>query len=178
MKVCCKAFILSPKDCDFSWPKSRLNVVSRELEVLRRDVLDINDTIAGIATPPGPGGIGIIRVSGPGARAVLEALFTPKGTKADGANGELKARHFYYGTLKAPESRGLCSITRTASICPGSASYTGEDVVEFHCHGGLLNEERACGGYNTWREDGGGGEFTRQALRKREDGSDAGRGGP
>ena len=124
--------------------------------------MDINDTIAAIATPLGEGGIAIIRVSGPDALAVASALFTPKHGAEGG--GEFKARHFYYGELRATDSGALLDDANLVYM-PGPASYTGEDVVEFHCHGGLLimrNVLAAILGEGARMAEPG--EFTRQAY--------------
>ncbi len=128
--------------------------------------MDINDTIATIATGPGEGGIGIIRVSGPDARKVAGALFTPKGEGGARARGarELKARHFYYGELKASDSNEILDDVNLVYM-PGPHSYTGEDVVEIHCHGGLLimrNVLAAVIGEGARLAEPG--EFTRQAF--------------
>jgi len=81
------------------------------------------DTIAAIATPPGRGGIGVVRVSGPGAQAVLAGI----------VGREVAPRVATLATFRdargAPIDRGL------AIFFPGSGSYTGESVVELHGHG-------------------------------------------
>jgi tRNA modification GTPase len=84
------------------------------------------DTIVAVATPPGRGGIGIVRVSGPGAAAVGRGLL-----------GELPpprvatARRFR-DAGGAPLDAGL------ALWCPAPRSFTGEDVLELHGHGGAV----------------------------------------
>ncbi|MCX7961354.1 MAG: tRNA uridine-5-carboxymethylaminomethyl(34) synthesis GTPase MnmE, partial [Burkholderiales bacterium] len=82
------------------------------------------DTIVAIATAPGRSGIGVLRLSGPAvpeiARAVLGALPEPRRATlrtARNATGE-------------PLDEGI------ALYFPGPRSYTGEDVLEFHAHGG------------------------------------------
>lgn len=88
------------------------------------------DTIAALSTPPGPGAIGILRLSGLGAVPVAEKCFKPLGRKGlrDHAPREL-----VYGDLLdsggAPIDRVLCTYSL------GPASYTGEDTAELHCHG-------------------------------------------
>jgi len=88
-------------------------------------------TIAAIATPPGPGGIGIIRISGPEAKAILTRLFRP-----------LKARptvshQLTYGWLIDPANeRTLDEVM--AVFMAASHSYTCEDVVEIQCHSSYL----------------------------------------
>ncbi len=81
------------------------------------------DTIAAIATPPGRGGIGVVRVSGPGARAVLAGIV---GREVAPRVATLAA---FRDARGAPIDRGL------AMFFPGPGSYTGESVVELHGHG-------------------------------------------
>ncbi|HSR36110.1 MAG TPA: tRNA uridine-5-carboxymethylaminomethyl(34) synthesis GTPase MnmE [Desulfurivibrionaceae bacterium] len=89
-------------------------------------------TIAAIATPPGPGGIGVIRLSGPAARAVLETLFRPKNPLSS-----YRSHRLYYGQVVAPQS-GLVLDEALAVFMRAPHSYTREDVVELQCHGSFL----------------------------------------
>ena len=91
----------------------------------------MNDTIAAIATPPGAGAVGIIRVSGPDARSVGMALFH------SGRSGFAGFRpyHLHHGQLRTPE--GTFVDEALVAFMPGPRSFTGEDVVELHCHGGM-----------------------------------------
>lgn len=82
------------------------------------------DTIAAPATPPGRGGIGIVRVSGPKATAIAEALL---GRVPPPRRATLAAFHDAAGE---PLDAGI------ALFFPGPASFTGEDVLELHGHGG------------------------------------------
>ena len=130
--------------------------------------MNINDTIAGIATPPGEGGVGIIRVSGPQAERVARALFTPKGFKPEGSgagsDANFRARHFYYGHLKDKRTGALLDDVNLVYM-PGPNSYTGEDVVEFHCHGGALIMRKVLSAIlGEGARMAEGGEFTRQAF--------------
>lgn len=83
------------------------------------------DTIVAIATPPGRGGIGVVRLSGPGAPAIARKL---------AARGEaFSARH---ATLASIHSLTGDLIDRAVVIYyPAPASYTGDDVVEVSAHG-------------------------------------------
>jgi len=83
-----------------------------------------SDTIAAIATAPGRGGVGIVRVSGPGCRAIAEALL---GRVPEPRSAEL---HRFRGIDGEPVDEGL------ALFFPAPASFTGEDVLEFQGHGG------------------------------------------
>jgi tRNA modification GTPase len=92
-----------------------------------------NDTIAAIATPLGEGGIGIVRVSGPQACAILGMVFRHASRRRPAS---LESHRLYYGSFLEPATgrvldRGLAVLMRAPH------SYTGEDVVEFHTHGGI-----------------------------------------
>lgn len=88
------------------------------------------DTIAAVATPPGSGGVGIVRVSGPKALAVAGKLF------ASSRPGFTRMRPYrlHHGHVREPGGAVLDEVL--AAFMPGPGSYTGEDVVEFNCHGG------------------------------------------
>jgi len=91
-----------------------------------------DDTIAAIATPPGVGGIGIVRISGPGARGIRRALF-----RSETTDQPPKSHHLYHGNIVSPETDGTIDEV-LISLMKGPHSYTGEDVLEIHCHGGHL----------------------------------------
>ena len=90
------------------------------------------DTIAAIATPYGVGGIGIVRLSGPSVLAIARRLFTPKKDSL-----QLVSHHFHYGEIVDPDKR--VPIDEVLLVYMASPkTYTREDVVEIHCHGGYL----------------------------------------
>jgi len=91
------------------------------------NVLD-TDTIAAVATPPGRGGVGIIRVSGIKARAIAKSI----------TKNSLKARHAHYGTFFETENKEKSKPLDNgiALFFPGPNSFTGEDVLELQAHGG------------------------------------------
>ena len=93
-------------------------------------VVDGVDTIAAPATPPGRGGIGIIRVSGPGALAIAEAV----------AGRRPAPRHATATAFRAADGSALDH--GILLYFPGPASFTGEDVVEFQGHGGPVVMDR------------------------------------
>ena len=89
-------------------------------------------TIAAISTPSGKGGVAIIRVSGDEAIAVAERVFFPKSKKPV---SELTSRMQTWGDVIYDGEYiddGMLTVFRSP------ASYTGEDVVEISCHGGIL----------------------------------------
>ena len=92
----------------------------------------IPDTIAAISTPPGAGGIGIIRMSGPQALASLQTVFRPLDK-----NCSFDSHHFYYGRVVHPEKTQILDEV-LAVFMAAPKTYTREDVVEIHCHGNFL----------------------------------------
>jgi len=87
------------------------------------------ETIVAPATPPGEGGVAIVRLSGPDAEALLTQVFFGKTAPA-----EMASHRLYHGKLRRPD--GLLLDEVLAVIMRAPHSYTGEDVVEIHCHGG------------------------------------------
>jgi tRNA modification GTPase len=92
------------------------------------------ETIAAIATPPGPGGIGIIRISGPLSRQILQKLFIPRHK----ASSQLYESHrMFYGWIADPTSFSpIDEVLAVYMRAPNT--YTREDVVEIQCHGSYL----------------------------------------
>ena len=87
------------------------------------------DTIAAIATAPGEGGIGIIRISGPEAEKILDTVFTPAGKREK----KTESHRLTYGHIHdGEEVLDECM----AVIMRSPASYTREDVAEIQIHGG------------------------------------------
>lgn len=82
-----------------------------------------SDTIAAIATAPGAGGVGIVRLSGPAALSIAQAICAR----------ELRARHAHH--VRFRDGDGAVLDDGLALAFPGPASYTGEDVVELQAHG-------------------------------------------
>jgi tRNA modification GTPase len=95
-------------------------------------------TIAAIATPVGPGGIGIIRISGPGARKLLGNIFKPANShKQTRLRDPLIDRHIYYGFIIDPAS-DLVIDEAIVFFMAAPRSYTREDVVEIQSHSGYV----------------------------------------
>lgn len=93
-----------------------------------------SDTIVAIATPPGTGAIGIIRVSGPAAVAVVSRvarLAQPRSLL------DATPRTLHRADVTDPERDETLDVALVAKM-PGPRSYTGEDVVELSCHGNPL----------------------------------------
>jgi tRNA modification GTPase len=93
---------------------------------------NVETTIAAIATPPGPGGIGIIRISGSQALPILTTMFTPK----CGTTGFFSHR-LYYGWIKDPQTNQAIDEVM-AVYMQAPKTYTREDIVEVQCHGSYL----------------------------------------
>jgi tRNA modification GTPase len=121
--------------------------------------MSFNDTIAAIATPPGVGGIGMIRVSGPQAEAIARLLYrSPKG------DIPLKSHLLYHVQIVAPAT-GAVLDEAMITLMRKPRSYTGEDLLEIHGHGNplileaVLNEVIRAGA-----RPAEPGEFTRRAF--------------
>lgn len=116
------------------------------------------DTIAAIVTPPGAGGVGIVRVSGPAALSLLKELFQPHRPRP-----VLQSHRLYYGSIRARSGEVLDEILAVYMRAPHS--YTREDVVEFQCHAApsvlqeLLEQLFALGARPAER-----GEFSKRAF--------------
>jgi len=90
------------------------------------------ETIAAISTPPGAGGIGIIRMSGNLALQILKRLFRPK----DQACSFVSHRLYYGHICHPPGGKIVDEVLAVYMAAPHT--YTREDVVEIHCHGSFL----------------------------------------
>ncbi|XXJ18978.1 tRNA uridine-5-carboxymethylaminomethyl(34) synthesis GTPase MnmE [Desulfovibrio caledoniensis] len=117
------------------------------------------DTIAAIATPPGDGGVGIIRISGPQARDIARKMFRP----ASPAFTEFLPYRLHYGHIADADGADLDDVL--CAYMPSPRSYTGESLVEINCHGGravlgaVLQEALNLGARLAER-----GEFTYRAF--------------
>lgn len=117
-------------------------------------------TIAAIATGQAPGGLGVIRVSGPESFKLCEKIFCPSfGRKLSDMPGYTAA----LGEVK--DSSGEKLDDCVALVFHGPKSYTGEDVVELSCHGGLYVIRRILEElFRVGAVPAGPGEFTRRAF--------------
>ena len=127
------------------------------------NILDEFDTIAAIATPLGTGGVGVIRISGSKAFDIIKKIFS---------SANFEPRKFNHGWILDGEIK-IDEVIVLPFFAPNS--YTGEDVIEIQCHGGIqvvkniLNLVLKNGARMAER-----GEFTKRAfLNKRMDLSQA-----
>ena len=118
----------------------------------------MEDIISAISTPYGTGGVAIIRLSGDGALALAAKMFKP--------SGKVQAEQFTPNVMYT--GKILCDGFTDFGMCVYFAapkSFTGGEVVEFHCHGGaqiargVLAKTIALGARNAER-----GEFTKRAF--------------
>ena len=96
----------------------------------------IDDTIAAIATAPGEGGIGIIRISGEKSLEVAQSIFKSKSGKMI---KDYNARTLIYGTIVDGE-KVIDEVL--VAYMKGPNSYTAEDVIEINCHGGFISVKK------------------------------------
>ena len=118
-----------------------------------------NEVIAAVSTPPGKGGVAVIRMSGDGAFEIAERVFIAQSGRA---LAEYPARVAIYGYI-VDEGERIDDVLLTKFTSP--ASYTGEDTVEISCHGGVLVTRTVL---ETLLRAGAvpasAGEFTRRAF--------------
>lgn len=117
------------------------------------------ETVAAISTPPGKGGVALIRISGPDAIPIADACFSPRGGKR---LADHPARMAVYGDIVGADGRiddGIALLFRAPH------SYTGEDVAELTCHGGrLVTEAVLTAVLSAGAVPAPAGEFTRRAF--------------
>ncbi len=122
-----------------------------------------DDTIAAIATPAGPGGVGIVRASGPHCVRIADTVFLRRGSPDGHGRQDWVSHHLYYGDVV--DAAGLALDSGLAVFMRGPRSYTGEDVLELHCHGSpvalrrVLARVLSCGARPAEK-----GEFTKRAF--------------
>ncbi len=102
---------------------------------MSRRLLSNEDTIAAIATPPGNGGIAVIRICGPKSLEIINLIF--KTGRGDAGMPLMESHRLYHGRIIDYRTGDvadevLCVFMKSPN------SYTGEDVVEIHSHGGYL----------------------------------------
>jgi len=97
-----------------------------------------NSTIAAIATAPGTGGIGIIRVSGEASIEIVDSIFR---SPSDKKLSKQKSHTIHYGHIIDPVNKEVLDEV-LVMLMKGPRTYTGEDTVEINCHGGPYVEKR------------------------------------
>ena len=90
-------------------------------------------TIAAVSTPPGVGGIAVIRISGDEAFCVTDRIFSFQGAKR---LFEVPANSVLFGRIIDENKKEIDQVL--VSVFKAPHSFTGEDVVEISCHGGIL----------------------------------------
>ncbi len=115
----------------------------------------LSDPIAALATPPGRSAIAVVRLSGAGALAVAARV-------VDGFSAD-RPRVATLATFR--DAAGDTIDRGLVTVFPGPGSYTGEDLVELSCHGGLLAPARLLAALHAaGARPASPGEFTRRAV--------------
>lgn len=127
------------------------------------NIIDEFDTIAAVATPMGMGGVGVIRISGDKAFEIIEKIFT---------NPQFEPRKFNHGWI-IEDDKKIDEVIVLPFFAPNS--YTGENVIEIQCHGGVNVVKNILGlVLKNGARMAEKGEFTKRAfLNKRLDLSQA-----
>lgn len=116
-------------------------------------------TIAAIATPPGAGGLGVIRLSGDDAATIADRVFSSVSGKS---LREMRGYTAAYGTVFNENGRIDDAV---ALVFTAPKSYTGENVVELSCHGGVYLLQKVLSAlYAAGAVPAQPGEFTRRAF--------------
>lgn len=120
----------------------------------------MSDTIAAVSTARGKGGIAVIRISGDEAFTVALSMLESRHLSRE----ELKYRHSYYAKILSADSETVLD-EGVAVFFRAPHSFTGEDVVEISCHGGIaVTEEVLFSALSHGARPAGAGEFTRRAF--------------
>ena len=118
------------------------------------------DTIAAIATIQAPSAIGIVRLTGPDTRRILDGVFAPANGRPMSAQ---TPRKLVFG--RALYRSGGVIDEALAVLFPGPNSYTGEDCAEIHCHGSpVVLDEVLAAAFARGARQARGGEFTQRAF--------------
>jgi tRNA modification GTPase len=114
----------------------------------------INGTIAAVSTPSGVGAVGIIRISGSLCRDILKKVWINPNHPVD----KFETHRLYYGKISTVDN--VLAVWMQAPH-----SYTGEDIVEIHCHGGSVSTKAVLEAVlNSGARPALPGEFTRRAF--------------
>ncbi len=116
-------------------------------------------TIAAVSTPHASGGIGIVRISGGRSLAVADKIFRTTSGKLPSRSKGYRAYHGRVWDNEEVVDEAVCLVFRAPK------SYTGEDVAEISCHGGLYVTQRVLrAALNAGAEPAEAGEFTKRAF--------------
>ncbi len=117
----------------------------------------VDTTIIAIATPPGEGAIGVIRLSGPQSIGLVDRFFPSRNLV------KAKARYAHFGILNDEAGKPIDEVVLTVYRAP--ASYTGEDAVEISCHGSPYILQRIVRlGVDAGAKPAEPGEFSKRAF--------------
>ena len=120
----------------------------------------MSQLIAAISTPPGPGGVGILRLSGPGAIGAASQAFRPRGKVP---LAQAPDRQLLYGAVLDRDGRTI--DTGLAFVSRAPHSYTGEETAELQCHGSPMVLSLALEAlYAAGARPARPGEFTQRAF--------------
>ena len=109
-----------------------MQLSKKQQQLPKTDMNNFTSVIAAVSTPPGKGGVAIIRVCGEGAIELASRIFTPIQKKS---LSDIPERYQVYGTISLNGEQiddGMATCFRSPR------SYTGEETVEISCHGGVL----------------------------------------
>jgi len=122
--------------------------------------MDFDTTIAAVSTPHGRGGISVIRISGKDALKVASKVFKNKNNKTV---SDAKSHTILYGFAVRENGSEIDQVL--CSVMKAPRTYTGEDVAEISCHGGIISTREilsAC--LNAGARLAEPGEFTKRAF--------------
>lgn len=120
------------------------------------------ETIVAISTPAGVGAVGMVRISGKTAKDVLSKMWVSHNTSVD----KFETHRLYYGKIAGLSTDGGGVIDNVLAVwMKEPRSFTGEDVVEVHCHGGSVSAKKILStALNAGARMAAPGEFTRRAF--------------
>lgn len=123
-----------------------------------------DDTIAAVATPPGEGGIGVVRLSGPDAASIASAIFRRGRSLRRLSRDQFESHRLLYGIIADPSDERVIDEVMIVRMAP-PRTYTREETVEISCHGGPIPVREIlslC--YRQGARPAEAGEFTLRAF--------------
>src|SRR5215203_2450952 len=152
-------FIINPMYVIFNGVQNKKSLPLKRIplnSIMSNQFMEWDDTIVAVATPPGVGAIGVIRLSGKKSFDIINHLFPSKDIK-------LQPSHTLHVGYISHKDKLLDEVV--VSLFKGPRSYTGEDVVEISCHGSPYIHQQvleAC--LQTGARLAKPGEFTQRAF--------------